>query len=63
MPTTLTEIRLQGEVARLSAKCEHASKLVKEIDACIRDTEFEDGIKKEELRDLADNIKIYLAEC
>jgi hypothetical protein len=54
------EIRKEGEITRLKAKCKHGAEILKKIDVAIRDWDLNTDENKDDLRDWIDAVREYL---
>ncbi|WP_241425284.1 hypothetical protein [Clostridium beijerinckii] len=56
------EVKRDGEISRLKAKCRHASEVLEKIDKSIRDWDLNLDENKDDLRDWIDAVREYLSK-
>ncbi len=56
----MNEVRQEGEIARLKAKCKYAGEVLEKIDNSIRDWDLNTDENKDDLRDWIDAVREYL---
>lgn len=58
--TFMKEVRQEGEISRLKAKCKYASEVLGKIDNSIREWDLNLDENKDDLRDWIDAVREYL---
>ncbi|MFL0164535.1 hypothetical protein [Candidatus Clostridium helianthi] len=58
----MQEVKREGEIARLKAKCRHASEVLEKIDKSIIDWDLTTDENKDDLRDWIDAVREYLSK-
>lgn len=56
----MAEVRQEGEIARLKAKCKHGAEILRKIDFAIKDWDLTTDENKDDLRDWIDAVREYL---
>jgi hypothetical protein len=60
--TYAADVRKDGEIRRLKAKCKHASEILEQMDGAIRDWDLNSDEQKDELREWVDSVREYLSQ-